>query len=199
MKKVLPFLVLVLLIFVLLGCTSSGPSSDNNLNNSQNASSSVGANQWSDKVAALGEPTYSTVTIANGYQILPFPGLTYAGLRDGYQSFYATNKDYTFAIYAVPSVVNAGKSYADVKTDAVTKYSIYADLKCNDISSGGWLTSAQVFECTYYIAQINANYKSTFFYKNNSYIETILAVRGTTLGTYEYVFDEFNQKAVQWN
>jgi len=199
MKKALFLFASILFVFVLLGCTSSGPSDNTTIQNPQNALNSNQAKQWSDKVAALGDPTYQTVTISSGYKILPFPGLTYAGLRDGYQSFYATNKDYTFAIYTSPSVINAGKSYAEVKADAVQKYSVYADLKCNDIPSSGWLTSAQVFECTYYIAQINANYKSTFFYKNNSYVETMLAVWGKTLGTYEYIFDEFNPKAVEWN
>jgi hypothetical protein len=190
MKKL--FIVLIILIssIFLFGCTST---------QENQALSNEVVQKWSEKVSALGEPIYEKVTIASGYEILPFPGLGYNGLRDNYQAFYATNNDYTFAIYASPSVVSTTKSFEEVKEELKAKYTSYgSNVVCQDISSTNWLTKAQTFKCNYYLSSINADYKSVIFYRDNKYIETILGVWGTSLGTYEYIFDEFNQKAVSW-
>ncbi len=190
------FSIFVLLLF--LGCTSSPSqtntgSSQNSLVNSNNSSSN-----WSAKVAALGEPIYEKVTISSGYEILPFPGLTYNGLRDNWQAFYATNKDYTFAIYASPSIIKNAGTYDEVKQKVMKEYSAYSSsLKCDDISTSGWLTSTKAFSCTYVYSDY-ISYKIVTFYRDSSYIQTNLSVWGTSLQEYTYLFDEFNQKAVSW-
>ncbi len=196
MKKVIFVLVVLVSVLFLFGCTTS--SSDQGATSSADNVSAT--SQWSKEVAALGNPSYEKINVAAGYEILPFPGLTYSGLRDGYQAFYATNKDYSFAIYASPAVVNAtGKDYAQVKAGIMQKYGVYSNLTCTDLQSANWLTQAKVFECSYFASQINVQYKSTIFYKSNEYVETILSVWGTSpLSSYEYIFDEFNQKAVSW-
>jgi hypothetical protein len=183
-------LITALLIILIIGCTASNTGNNTNVN----------VSKWSAKVNALGEPTYQDVNVTSGFVILPFPGLAYNGLRSGFEAFYSTNKDYTFAIYVTPNVNNSGRTYAQVKTDINQKYNYFSSLTCVDVTSSTWLTQAQVFSCTYTDSTNNINYKSVIFYKNQAFIETILSVWGTTpLSNYEYLFDEFNQKAVSWN
>ncbi|MBN2127251.1 MAG: hypothetical protein JW703_02550 [Candidatus Diapherotrites archaeon] len=194
MKKIILILAILLIGFFLFGCTEN---TTNTTNNNQNLSNE---SQWSSAVAELGNPTYKEVEIESGYKILPFPGLAYNGLRDGWQAFYATNSDYSFAIYASPSVnINAG-TYEEVKQKVKDEYSPYSDnLSCADNTNINWLTKAQVFTCEYSY-QGTINYKIVTFYKNNSYIKTSLSVwGGYPLNDYVYIFDEFNQKAVSWN
>ena len=188
-KEVFVFLLIVI-SFLFFGWTST--------QENQTLANEV-VQKWSKEVAALGEPTYEKVTISTGYEILPFPGLEYNGLRDNYQAFYAKNKDYSFAIYASPSITSTTKNFEELKEELKEKYTSYgSNVLCQDISSTNCLTKSQTFKCNYYLSSINADYKSVVFYKDNAYIETILGVWGTTLGTYEYIFDEFNQKAVSW-
>lgn len=195
MKKSIFILIVVLLLFLFLGCTSS-PSQTNTIS-SQNTAI-VNSSNWSAKVAALGQPIYEKVTISSGYEILPFPGLSYNGMRDNWQSFYATNKDYTFAIYASPSVIKNAGTYDEVKEKVMKEYAAYsASLKCEDISTSGWLTNVQAFSC-FYVYSDYISYKIVTFYRDSSYIQTDLSVWGTSLQEYTYLFDEFNQKAVSW-
>lgn len=179
---------LLLLLLLVVGCTS-------NLNSEEAAAPS--SSGWSERVSSLGEPSYERFSVLTGFEILPFPGITYSGLREGYHAFYASNEDYTFAIYVYP-YIQAGTDYDSVKDAVSYKYSSYSNLNCIDVNSDGWLTEASVFECTYYIDYIDVNYKSAIFYRDGYYIETLIGVWGTTLGSYEYIFDEFNQKAVKW-
>lgn len=191
MKQVIFGLIVLFSLFFLFGCTAQ-VDSEVGLN-----SGDSGSLKWSEKVASLGNPVYEKVTISSGYEILPFPGLTYNGLRDNWQSFYSTNKDYTFAIYASPSVIENAGTYDEVKQKVMDEYRTYAALKCEDISSLGWLTNAKAFSCSYVYSEY-ISYKIVTFYKNNSYIQTDLSVWGASLQNYTYIFDEFNQKAVSW-
>jgi len=151
-------------------------------------------NKWSEEIAKFGEPTYETIE-QGGYIILPFPGLIYNGITSGYKQFMSTENDYTFAIYASDSVIETSYSFDEVKKYYEELYSI----KCNEFNSDNWLTKSRNFECDYYDYSINADYKIVVFYRDNKYISTSIGVWGTTLGTYEYIYDEFNQKAVKWN
>ncbi len=184
MKKTIILCSLFLILFI-SGCTQT-----NEINDSQ----------WSKEVSELGDPTYQKVVVSSGYEILPFPGLEYNGLRDNYQAFYAKNKDNNFAIYTSPSIINTEKSYEELKKELNEKYILYGkNVTCSDISTNTWLTQARAFKCTYYLDSINVEYKSVIFYKEKNYIETQIGVWGTSLGKYEFIFDEFNQKAVSWN
>jgi hypothetical protein len=190
MKKAMFILSILITTLLIFGCTST----DQNINTENNTN-----NTWSQKVSELGEPTYQKVTIQGGYEILPFPGLTYSGLRDNYQAFYATNSDNTFAIYAVPAIITTEASLDEVKETIKSFYAPYTpSITCEDISTSGWITSAKAFKCNFYYTSINADYKTVIFYNDGKYVQTILGVWGTDLGTYEYIFDEFNQKAVSW-
>jgi len=186
-------LIILIGLLFLFGCTAQESNTG-----SQNSVNSLGGQQWTKEVTALGEPTYEKVTISSGYEILPFPGLTYSGLRDNWQSFYATNSDYTFAIYASPSVTTNAGTYEEVKKKVQDEFSAYADsLKCQDISTSGWLTNAKAFSCSYVYSDY-ISYEIVTFYKDSAYIKTDLSVWGNSLQKYTYIFDEFNQKAVNW-
>lgn len=189
MKKIVFVLLLIISILLFFGCTQ---------NQAVKNSGSEGSSQWSEEVSALGEPTYDKVIISTGYEILPFPGLKYTGLRDNWQAFYSKNDDYTFAIYASPQVMTGVGTYEDVKQQIQNEYSVYSSsLKCEDISTSGWLTNTKAFSCSYVYSDY-ISYKIVTFYKDNSYVQTNLSVWGTSLQNYAYVFDEFNQKAVSW-
>ncbi len=186
MKKLVFLLSVLFLIVLLFGCTSTNNSNEN----------LAVTQKWSDEVSALGEPTYEKVNISPNYEILPFPGLTYSGLRDGWQAFYASNSDYTFAIYASPEIINNVGTYEEIKESVKEEFSQYSNsVICKDISTNGWLTNAKAFSCTYTYSDY-ISYNIVTFYKNNSYIQTNLSVWGTTLGTYTNIFNEFNEKAV---
>jgi hypothetical protein len=194
MKKII-FILIVLIIssFLLLGCTEENQNNSTEVNKLNDQ-----AQQWSQEVIALGEPTYDTIDIETGYKILPFPGLEYNGFRDNWQAFYAANQDYTFAIYASPEIIENAGTYEEVKQKAINEYNLYSSsLKCEDISTDGWLTQAKAFSCSYVYSDY-ISYKIVTFYKDSKYIQTNLSVWGTSLQDYEYIFDEFNAKAVSW-
>lgn len=151
-------------------------------------------NNWSKEIAKLGEPTYETIE-QGGYIILPFPGLIYNGINSGYKQFLASEEDDTFAIYASESVVETSYNFEEIKKYYEELYSV----QCNEFNSENWLTKSRNFECNYYDYSINADYKIVVFYRDNNYIFTSVGVWGTSLGTYEYIYDEFNQKAVKWD
>jgi hypothetical protein len=183
-NKILVLSILLALLFV-LGCAKKEISSAGN------------TFQPDARIAALGKPTYKEVS-ANGFKILPFPGLEYNGIRDGKQAFYAANKDYTFAIYTDPGVTESSKTLDEVIEYYKSYYASYNPV-CEEISTVGWITEAKAFSCRYYIESINAYYKSTIFYRDGDYVQTIVGVWGTSLKEYEYIFDAFNAQAVKWD
>lgn len=164
------------------------------LTNNGNDNLNYEGNNWSDEIAKFGEPTYETIE-KGGYTILPFPGLIYNGISDGYKQFVSTQEDYTFAIYADEYVMETSYSFEELENHYEELYGV----QCNEFNSGNWLTKSRNFECDYYDYSIDADYKIVVFYRNNQYVSTNVGVWGTTIGTYEYIFDEFNQKAVKWN
>jgi hypothetical protein len=195
MKK----LILILLIsFVLIfGCTQTSDDNLDNISVKENSNGTIEVT-WSERVAQLGEPTYESIEIESGYKILPFPGLTYNGYRDGWQAFYASNSDLTFAIYASPEVITNAGTYEEVKQSVIDEYLPYdSTIQCNDISTSNWITKANAFSCIYIYGE-SITFNVVGIYKDGSYIKTDLSVWGTDLGDYQYIFDEFNQKAVSW-
>ncbi len=189
MKKI--FLTLIL-ILVLLGCAAPAENTAGNAFKTGDTAQSP-SKYGDERIDAMGEPTYDEFD-AGGYKILPFPGLTYSGMRDGKQAFYASNADYTFAIYADPSITVSGKSFDEVKSEFANLY----ETTCSEISTSAWVTQTRVFECDYYAESINADYKFTVFYRDGEYVSTSVGVWGTELKEYEYIFDSFNAHAVSW-
>lgn len=151
--------------------------------------------KWSNEVNALGEPTYDEIENFD-FGILPFPGLEYVGPSGDYEAFYGLN-DSNFAIYA-EVIIYSANDYSHAKQLFYERFGAYPDFECNDINSNDWITQAQVFECEYSSAELNTSFKSAVFYKGNEFIHTTLSVWGDELSEYEYIFDEFNQKAIVW-
>lgn len=198
MKKLI-FVILISFI-LLFGCTATTTDEEGNKVTTEVKENDDGSKTvtWSKEVAALGEPTYKSVEISTGYKILPFPGLTYSGYRDGWQAFYATNSDYTFAIYASPQVNSTSKSYEELKEEIKNTYIGYdSTISCNDISTNNFITQTKAFSCKYNYGD-TISYDIVTFYKEGAYIQTDLSVWGASLQNYTYIFDEFNQKAVSW-
>jgi hypothetical protein len=149
---------------------------------------------WSPEVAELGEPTYETID-SGGYQILPFPGLTYRGIVTDYKQFTASNEEYQFAIYASPNIEKTDLDFNGVKNF----YEDYYQISCNEFDSSNWLTKSRTFKCYYYDATYAAYYKIVVLYKPGEYVFTTLGVWGTDLGEYEYIYNEFCEKAIKWD
>lgn len=151
-------------------------------------------------ILILGCTTPETKDVENetniDFKVLAFPGLEYSGTNDEYISFYALN-DSNFAIY-VEQIIYFASSFDSAKQIFSETFEGYENFSCSDVSSDNWLSNAQVFECTYLETISNTSFKSTVFYKNNEFIHTMLSVRGLELNEYNELFDEFNQKAIQW-
>jgi hypothetical protein len=130
------------------------------------------------------------------FKVLTFPGIEYSGITDDYISFYAVN-DSNFAIY-VEQIIYSASSFNNSKQIFSETFKVYENFKCQDVNSTNWLSNAQVFECTYIETSSNTSFKSTIFYKNNEFIHSMLSVRGLKISEYNDVFNEFNQKAIQW-
>lgn len=137
---------------------------------------------------------YETVEIETNYRILPYPDLKYEGLIGETQQFISTLGDQTFAIYT-SKTVNRGRTFEQIKQSYESSYGI----TCEEFEGTGWLTQSRNFMCYYYDSTRDITYKMVIFSKNDEYIYTYLGVWGTSLGNYEYTFDDFNMKAVDWN
>ncbi|MDD4353820.1 MAG: hypothetical protein PHN56_05175 [Candidatus Nanoarchaeia archaeon] len=161
-------LISIILVVLILGCTSNNSIQDSN------------------------EQELTNID----FEILPFQGLEYNGQSGDYEAFYAFN-DSSYAIY-VENYIYSAFSFENAMQIFREKFEGYENFACEEVSSNGWLTNAQIFECTYYSINENASYKSAVFYKNNEFIHTMLSVWGQSLNNYETIFDEFNQKAINW-
>lgn len=149
---------------------------------------------WSPEVTELGEPTYEIIE-SGGFIILPFPGITYRGIVSEYKQFTATNEEHTFAIYTSPEVQQTNLDFYGVKN----YYEEYYKITCEEFDSSNWLTQSRTFKCYYYDVTQEAYYKMVVFYKPGAYVFTTVGEWGTELGEYEYIYDEFCEKAIKWN
>jgi hypothetical protein len=173
------FVLLILVSLFLFGCTSSN---------------------FTEEIKSLGNFNYEEIEISKEYSILPFPGLKYNGIRDNFQYFSTEKENFQFSIYASPSVEKTDLTFNELKKSFSNSFSkVDSFAKCNSISTNNWLTKKDAFSCNYYNYSIGANYKLVVFYDSGEFVRTMIGVWGKDLLEYEYVFDEFNQKVVNWN